>query len=107
MSIANSEDWHKLGSFFQFAGNKIFYVDLGPKGAPAIVFLHGFPTSSYDFYRIVPAIGRALLECRPDATLIEIQESGHYPQLEVPDVVLREMRNFFVERMEEVELSSA
>jgi pimeloyl-ACP methyl ester carboxylesterase len=54
--IQNSENWHKLGNTFQFAGNKIFCVDLGPKDAPAILFLHGFPTSSYDFHRLVPAL---------------------------------------------------
>jgi len=46
----------------------------------------------------VPIIGRALREYRPGATLVEIFESGHYPQLEVPEIVLREIRNFFVEQ---------
>jgi pimeloyl-ACP methyl ester carboxylesterase len=45
----------------------------------------------------VPAIGRALLEYRPNAALCEIHESGHYPQLEVPETVLREIKIFFVE----------
>ena len=54
--IQNSNDWHKLGKFFGFYGHKIFYIDLGSKEAPAILFLHGFPTSSYDFYRLVPEL---------------------------------------------------
>jgi len=44
----------------------------------------------------VPLIGRALLEYRPDAELVELEEAGHYPQLEAPEVVLREIQNFFV-----------
>jgi pimeloyl-ACP methyl ester carboxylesterase len=55
-TIANSEEWRQLGNAFQFDGHKIFYVDLGRKDAPTILFLHGFPTSSFDFYRIVPAL---------------------------------------------------
>jgi len=43
----------------------------------------------------VPVIGRALLEYRPDAILCEIHESGHYPQLEVPEIVLREIQDFY------------
>jgi pimeloyl-ACP methyl ester carboxylesterase len=54
--IHNSEDWRKLGNYFHFNGHKIFYADLGSKAAPAIFFLHGFPTSSYDFYRLLPEL---------------------------------------------------
>lgn len=50
----------------------------------------------------VSSIGLALHELRPDAELIELAEAGHYPQLEVPEIVLREMRNFFVEPIEEI-----
>jgi hypothetical protein len=31
----------------------------------------------------VPEIAHAMLEYRPDATLVEIAESGHYPQVEL------------------------
>jgi len=55
-SIHNSEDWRKLGRYFKLNDHKIFYVDLGPVDAPAILFLHGFPTSSYDFYRLIPKL---------------------------------------------------
>jgi len=56
LSIYNSDDWRKLGNSFQFSRHKIFYIDAGSKDAPTILFLHGFPTSSYDFHRIVPAL---------------------------------------------------
>src|SRR5215472_18026917 len=37
-------------------GNKIFYREAGPKGAPAILLLHGFPTSSHMFRNLIPAL---------------------------------------------------
>jgi pimeloyl-ACP methyl ester carboxylesterase len=66
LAIANSEEWRQLGNAFQFDGHKIFYVDLGPKDAPVILFLHGFPTSSYDFYRITPALSSSFRLILPD-----------------------------------------
>jgi pimeloyl-ACP methyl ester carboxylesterase len=34
-------------------GNRIFYREAGPKGAPAILLLHGFPTSSHMFRNLI------------------------------------------------------
>src|SRR5215472_4209586 len=35
-------------------GNKIFYREAGPKTAPNILLLHGFPTSSHMFRNLIP-----------------------------------------------------
>ena len=35
----------------------IFYREAGPKDAPAILLLHGFPTSSQMFRNLIPALG--------------------------------------------------
>lgn len=48
--------WHSKGSFFNYNGQKVFYVydepeDVDPTN-PVIVLLHGFPTSSYDYFSI-------------------------------------------------------
>jgi len=64
--IHNSEDWRKLGHYFKFNGHQIFCVDLGPVDAPAILFLHGFPTSSFDFYRLVPELASSFRLILPD-----------------------------------------
>src|SRR6059058_2298616 len=37
-------------------GSKIFYREAGPKTAPAILLLHGFPTSSHMFRDLIPAL---------------------------------------------------
>src|SRR6266540_2480107 len=37
-------------------GSKIFYREAGPKTAPTILLLHGFPTSSYMFRNLIPTL---------------------------------------------------
>ena len=34
----------------------IFYREAGPKDAPAVLLLHGFPTSSQMFRNLLPAL---------------------------------------------------
>lgn len=43
----------------EVAGHRIFVVDLPPGSAPAaepLLVVHGFPTSSFDFHRVAPAL---------------------------------------------------
>lgn len=37
-------------------GNSIFYREAGPAGAPPILLLHGFPTSSHMFRNVIPSL---------------------------------------------------
>jgi pimeloyl-ACP methyl ester carboxylesterase len=39
-------------------GIKIFYREAGPANAPAILLLHGFPTSSHMFRELIPRLAR-------------------------------------------------
>lgn len=44
---------------YQYAtvdGSRIFYREAGPKNAPAILLLHGFPTSSHMFRNLIPEL---------------------------------------------------
>src|SRR5215475_7169474 len=45
---------------------KIFYREAGPKDAPAILLLHGFPTSSQMFRTLIPALGDKHRVVAPD-----------------------------------------
>ena len=47
-------------------GNKIFYREAGPKTAPAILLLHGFPTSSHMFRNLIPALAGQYHVIAPD-----------------------------------------
>lgn len=53
---SNLAKWFKRGEYFFHRNNKIFYVyekqEEDSLVKPVIVFLHGFPTSSYDYMSI-------------------------------------------------------
>jgi pimeloyl-ACP methyl ester carboxylesterase len=47
-------------------GQRLFYREAGPEGAPAIVLLHGFPTSSYMFRDLLPRLADRYHVIAPD-----------------------------------------
>ena len=47
-------------------GNKIFYREAGHPSAPAILLLHGFPTSSHMFRNLIPALADTYYVIAPD-----------------------------------------
>src|SRR5262245_8919946 len=47
-------------------GLKIFYREAGPKDSPAILLLHGFPTSSHMFRNLIPALADGFHVIAPD-----------------------------------------
>src|SRR5262252_1154825 len=54
---------------FQFVdvdGNKIFYREAGPKTAPNILLLHGFPASSHMFRGLIPLLADRFHVVAPD-----------------------------------------
>ena len=47
-------------------GNTIFYREAGPKTAPTLLLLHGFPTSSHMFRNLIPALADRYHIVAPD-----------------------------------------
>ncbi len=47
-------------------GLDIFYREAGPAGAPVIVMLHGFPTSSHMFRNLIPSLSDEFHAIAPD-----------------------------------------
>src|ERR1700704_3456144 len=47
-------------------GHKIFYREAGAKTAPAILLLHGFPTSSHMFRTLIPLLADRYHVVAPD-----------------------------------------
>jgi pimeloyl-ACP methyl ester carboxylesterase len=43
-------------------GQQLFYREAGPADAPAVVLLHGFPTSSFMFRNLIPLLADRFLE---------------------------------------------
>src|SRR5262245_65599757 len=44
----------------------VFYREAGPKDAPAVLLLHGFPTSSQMFRNLIPALADGYRVLAPD-----------------------------------------
>ena len=47
-------------------GRRLFYREAGPAGAPALVLLHGFPTSSFMFRDLIPLLADRYHVIAPD-----------------------------------------
>jgi pimeloyl-ACP methyl ester carboxylesterase len=47
-------------------GTKVFYREAGPVGAPKLLLLHGFPTSSHMFRDLIPLLADRLHIAAPD-----------------------------------------
>ncbi|MEV0826705.1 alpha/beta fold hydrolase [Nonomuraea rubra] len=50
----------------QVRGRRLFYREAGPADLPAVVLLHGFPTSSFMFRGLVPALADGYHVIAPD-----------------------------------------
>ncbi len=53
------EAWRERGQVVSLCGRQIFTVDLPARGTelhPPLLVLHGFPTSSFDFHRVVDGL---------------------------------------------------
>jgi pimeloyl-ACP methyl ester carboxylesterase len=57
-------------------GSKVFYREAGLKTAPAILLLHGFPTSSHMFRNLIPALADRYHVVAPDLPGFGFTESG-------------------------------
>jgi pimeloyl-ACP methyl ester carboxylesterase len=55
--------YHRTGTV---DGIKIFYREAGPKDAPVVLLLHGFPTSSHMFRNLIPALADRYHVIAPD-----------------------------------------
>lgn len=56
--------WLNKGTYFQYNGNKVFYIREG-SGLPLLVF-HGYPFNGYDFKEILPALAGKFQVIIPD-----------------------------------------
>ncbi|MEP4146374.1 MAG: alpha/beta hydrolase [Halioglobus sp.] len=54
------EDWQARGQEVELLGHKLFYIDEKPTSSPrgTILLIHGFPTASWDWWKIWPALNK-------------------------------------------------
>ena len=50
-----AENWKKLGKYVTINDKRIFVIDTGDH-PETLVILHGYPTSSYDYFRVIPEL---------------------------------------------------
>ncbi|KAG4434503.1 hypothetical protein IFR05_010008 [Cadophora sp. M221] len=53
-------------NFVEADGLKIFYREAGPQDAPVILLLHGFPSSSHQFRKLIPLLSHKYHVVAPD-----------------------------------------
>ena len=58
-----AEEWYRAGEYFEWTSTtpnndgrrvNVFYRTFGDRANPALVILHGYPTSSFDFREMIP-----------------------------------------------------
>lgn len=54
--IPTAEQWRARGRLHSVLGHPLFVIDEGPRDAPVLALLHGFPSCSYDFWRVLPQL---------------------------------------------------
>ena len=85
-----AEEWLKAGGFFDWAtpeptahgsGLRIFHAEFGDPHAPTLLLLHGFPTSSVDWYDVVGALSREHRVCVLDLPGFGFSDKPKHEQL--------------------------
>jgi len=62
-------------------GVKMFYREAGPREAPVVLLLHGFPTSSFQFRELIPRLADSYRVIAPDLPgfgFTEVPNERHY-----------------------------
>jgi pimeloyl-ACP methyl ester carboxylesterase len=49
-NAASIKEWQSSGQSFDFEGHSIFYQVQGPKDAPVLLLIHGYPSASWDWH---------------------------------------------------------
>lgn len=48
-----TNQWKQKGNFIKLFNNEVFVIDEGKQNLKTMVILHGYPTSSYDYYKVL------------------------------------------------------
>jgi len=59
------DEWRQNGRTFPHQGHEVFFRDSGGN-KPALLLIHGFPTASWDFYRVWDALAERYRVIAPD-----------------------------------------
>ena len=98
------DDWRAAGAYHSVGGHTIFAVDSAaggdaPRDKPALVLLHGYPTSSHDYHRVLGDLAaryRVIVYDHPGFGLSDKPRDYSYALYEQADVALLLMRELDV-----------
>jgi len=63
----SADAWREAGSSFDFRGRRVFYAsEGGGRAGEALLLVHGFPTSSWDWHRVWPELADRFRLVAPD-----------------------------------------
>ena len=51
-------DWKQQGEYFQYQQHRVFFRDSKSQSNEVLVLIHGFPTSSWDWYAVWPELAK-------------------------------------------------
>ena len=73
MTMSRAEDWRRRGGHFSWRPAaedacpvEIFHVELGDPGAPVLLLIHGWPTSSIDWFDVANQLSGSFRVCALD-----------------------------------------
>lgn len=73
MNTSRAEDWRSRGGYFSWrpaaqdaSSVEIFHVELGDPGAPVLLLIHGWPTSSIDWFDVAGQLSGRFRVCALD-----------------------------------------
>jgi pimeloyl-ACP methyl ester carboxylesterase len=72
MSRPRAEDWRDRGGYFSWQpaadvpAVEIFHLEIGDPAAPALLLIHGWPTSSIDWYAVADQLSERFRVCALD-----------------------------------------
>lgn len=96
---ATSARYPTLHKTVKIAELEIFYREAGPSGAPTILLLHGFPSSSHMFRALVPALSDQYHMVAPDYPGFGYSSMPSVDEFEYTFDRLAHVTNHFVQRL--------
>jgi pimeloyl-ACP methyl ester carboxylesterase len=73
MTMSRAEDWRRRGGYFSWrpaaqdaSSVQIFHLEMGDPGAPVLLLIHGWPTSSIDWFDIAGQLSARFRVCALD-----------------------------------------
>lgn len=93
--------WRDRGRWLEIFGLRIFTCTAGPEEAPPLLVLHGFPTHSYDFHKVLPAFAeghRVVVHDHPGFGLSDKPERWSYSLVDQAEVALAVWRELGIRR---------